>query len=136
MLPSIRAVVCVEMLRDGGSLQVEFIGTNGSTYCLHFQLVSEIARSGNFVRLGYERPMVFERLKIREENRIEWQAINQVEVSWTHATVLLHQLRAFMKDDTDSKWFAAMEEIAETAGEIPGDILHIPEPGRHLFSKT
>jgi hypothetical protein len=37
MLPSVSALGSVEMIRAGGSLQAEFIGANGSRYCLHFE---------------------------------------------------------------------------------------------------
>ena len=84
--------------------------------------------SGELVRLGYERPVIFERLEIREEKRIEWQAINQVEVSWEHAKVLLHQLRAFLQREQDSKWLAAMEEVANTEGKLPDDVPRILGP--------
>ena len=134
MLPTISAIASIEMIRDGGSLQAEFVGENGSKYCLHFQLISEETPSGEFVRLGYEQPVVFERLEVREENRIEWQASNQVQVSWAHAKVLLHQLRAFLQSDQDSKWLAAMEEVAITKGEIPDAMPHDLGPVRHLRS--
>jgi hypothetical protein len=132
MLPPISAIASIEMIRDGGSLQAEFVGANGSKYCLYFKLISEETLSGEFVRLGYEQPVVFERLEIREENQIEWQAINQVEVSWAHAKVLAHQLRAFLKSDQDSKWLATMEDVANTEGQIPDDMPRVLEPVRHL----
>jgi len=132
MLPAISAIASIEMIRDGGSLQAEFVGANGSKYCLYFQLISEENQSGEFVRLGYEQPVVFERLEFREENRTEWRGINQVEVSWAHAKVLLHQLRALLQSDQDSKWLAAMEEVAGTEGEVPEAIPHVLEQVRHL----
>lgn len=119
MLPPISTIVSIEMIRDGGSLQAEFVGANGSKCCLTFKLISEITPSGEFVRLGYKHPVVFEQFEIREENRIEWQAINLVEVSWAHAKVLLCQLRAVLQSDQDAKWLAAMEEVATTEGEVP-----------------
>jgi hypothetical protein len=132
MLPPICAIASIEMIRDGGSLQAEFVGANGSKYSLFFKLISEETLSGEFVRLGYEQPVVFERLEIREENRIEWQVINQVEVSWAHAKVLAHQLRAFLKSDQDSKWLATMDEVANKEGQIPDDMSRVLEPVRHL----
>jgi hypothetical protein len=132
MLPPISSVVSIEMIRDGGSLRAEFVGANGSKYCLNFKLISEENSSGELVRLGYERPIAFERLEIREENRIEWQAINQIEMSWTYAKVLLHQLRAFLRSDQDLRWLAAMEEVANTEGEIPNDVPSVLGQVRHL----
>ncbi|MBB5018508.1 hypothetical protein HNQ59_001797 [Chitinivorax tropicus] len=132
MLPPVSAIVGIEMIRDGGSLRAEFIGVNGSNYCLHFELISEESSTGELVRLGYERPVVFERLRLREENRIVWEAINQVEVSWVHATVLLQQLRAHPQSEHDFKWLATMEEVAKSEGAIPDDILRALGPVRAL----
>ena len=132
MLPAISAIASIEMIRDGGSLQAEFVGDNGSKYCLYFQLISEEGQLGEFVRLGYEQPVVFERLEFREKNRIEWQRLNQVKVSWAHAKVLLHQLRAFLQSDQDSTWLAAMEEVASTEGDIPEAMPRVLEQVRHL----
>jgi hypothetical protein len=132
VLPAISAIVSIEMIRDGGSLKAEFVGANSSKYCLYFQLISEERLSGEFVRLGYEQPVVFEQLEFREENRINWQRINQVEVSWAHAKVLLYQLRALLQSDQDSTWLAAMEEVASTEGEIPEELPRILEQVRHL----
>lgn len=124
MLPPISAIASIELIRDGGSLQAMFVGINGSKYCLYFQLIAKEGSSGELVRLGYEHPIVFERLEFREQNRDEWQAIDQVEVSWTHANVLLHQLGAYPQSDEDSKWLAAMREVASAEGQIPHDMPH------------
>ena len=132
MLPPISSIVGIEMIRDGGSLAAEFAGINGSKYCLHFKLISKNGPSG-FVRLGYERPVVFERIETREENRFEWHSINEVEVSWAHAKALLHQLRALLRSEQDSEWLAAMEEVAVTEGQLPKGIPHVLEPGRSLL---
>ncbi len=119
MLPPVTAIASIEMIRDGGSLQAVFVGTTGSSYCLHFKLISKDGSAGELVRVGYEHPVVYERLEFREGNRIEWQAINQVQVSWAHAKVLLHQLRDLLKSEEDSKWLSAMEGVANTDGQIP-----------------
>ncbi len=119
MLPSISTVLSIEMVRDGGSLAAHFIGANGSSYCLHFQLITMRDSNGDVQRIGYAKPVVFERLEFREANRFEWQGINLVEVSWIHARVLLRQLRGHRCNDRDSKWLAAMEESATAEGALP-----------------
>ncbi len=136
MLPPICAIVSIEMIRDGGSLQAMFVGTNGAKYCLYFQLISQEGASGELVRLGYEKPIVFERFQFRKQNQHEWQAINQVEVSWTHANMLLHQLRACPHGDEDSKWLATMQKVADTLGEIPDDMPRTLERLRCLHDDT
>jgi hypothetical protein len=128
MLPPISAVTSIEMIRDGGSLNAGFIGSNGSKYALHFALISKYNSSGGLMRLGYEQPVFFERLEIREENRFGWEAINQVEISWMHAKIFLYQLRSFLQSDEDSKWLEAMEEVANTEGKIPSNMQRVLEP--------
>jgi hypothetical protein len=120
------------MIRDGGSLEASFVGSNGSRYGLHFKLISEQGASGEFVRLGYEKPVVFERLEFRQENGFEWQSIGEVEVSWEHAKVLLHQLRSHLRDDEDAKWLEAMHDVANTDGKLPKSIPRSLRPARRL----
>jgi hypothetical protein len=133
MLPPILAIVAIEMIRDGGSLQAAFLGANGSKYCLHFKLISKRGASGELMRLGYERAVLFERLELRQDNRFVWRSINEVEVSWEHATVILHQLHNLLRHDRDSKWLEAMEEVASSEGQLPRDISQVLESvGPHL----
>jgi hypothetical protein len=133
MLPPITAVNSIEMIRDGGSLQAEFVGTNGSSYCLHFKLISKDGSTGELARVGYEHPVVYERLEFREGNRVEWQAINQVDISWAHAKVLLHQLRDLLKSEEDSKWLSAMEEVANTDGQVPRNMPRVLQSAHQLL---
>jgi len=130
MLPPISAITNVEMIRDGGSLVAGFLGANGSRYCLHFALISEHSPSGDFVRLGYEQPIVFERLTFRDEGGNRWEPVNQVEVSWAHAIALLHQLRPLVRDDHDIAWLTTMEDVASSQGDIPGNMPRVLEVWR------
>ncbi|HSI49995.1 MAG TPA: hypothetical protein VLA61_17120 [Ideonella sp.] len=122
MLPAIAALLSAEMMRNGGSLLTIFQGTNGAKYALHFDLLSARGPNNEFIRLGYAKPVVFERFRFHEPGRDEWQAINPVEISWTHATVLLHQLRGFLCSEHDARWLAAMEETAVSKGKLPAGI--------------
>jgi hypothetical protein len=120
MLPPIGAVVSVDMIRDGGSLAATFYGNNGAMYSLWYKLRQERIASGEFVRLGYERPVVFEHFEFREgSERSAWQSLNEIEVSWNHALILLHQMHPYLRDDTDRKWLGVMEEVATTEGRLP-----------------
>jgi hypothetical protein len=125
MLPRISAVTSAEMIRDGGSLAAEFIGANGSTYCLHFGLMSEHCSNGDFVRLGYQMPVIFERLKFRYEDRTEWHSINEVQVSWAHAAAILSQLYDLVRNDVDLKWLRAMQEVSNKEGQLPSDMQRV-----------
>ena len=136
MLPPIAAVAGVEMIRDGGSLQADFVGTNGSSYCLHFKLISKDGSAGELVRVGYEHPVVYERFEFREGNRVYWQAINQVDVSWAHAKVLLHQFRDLLKSEEDSTWLSAMEEFANTDGQVPRNMPYVLHSAHQLLRDT
>ena len=130
MLPPITAIKSIEMIRDGGSLSASFMGDNGSTYCLHLQLLSEWNPAGDFVRLGYAKPVVFERVCFRSLDRTEWQALNEVEVSWEHAKVLLHQLRGHLQAERDVEWLGAMEESVNSAGGLPACVAPIAQRSR------
>jgi len=133
MLPPISAIISIEMIRDGGSLEASFVGANGSKYCLHYTLIFESGNSGEFVRLGYEKPVVFERLEVRQENGFKWHSIGEIQVSWAHAKVLLHQLRNHLRNDDDAKWLEVMEEVANKDGQLPESIPRILGPARQLL---
>ncbi len=107
------------MIRDGGSLAACFLGTNGAEYWLFFSLLSEKSEAGEFVRLGYKSPVIFERAKFQTSNEIGWESMNQVVLSWKHAEVFLHQLRDHVRNDGDLKWLNAMEEVACSQGGLP-----------------
>lgn len=121
MLPSISTVIDIELIRDGGSLAATFIGANAATYRLHFKLISSCSDDGQYTRHGYERPVIFESFRFHfGEDRVAWEALSTVEISWQHALVFLHQLRGHVRDDSNFKWLEAMEEVAETEGRLPG----------------
>src|SRR5438105_469131 len=117
MLPPISTVLSVEMIRDGGSLSALFLGANGSKYCLHFELKLEYPASGDWIRLGYENPVVFEYFEFRTEaGGFAWEPLNKVEISWDHARVFLNQMRAYVQSERDIRWLEAMTEVAVGAG--------------------
>lgn len=122
MLPSISALVAVEMIRDGGSLAATFSGLNGSKYGMHMQVISGRGPSGELIRRGYERPVVFERIEVHDQQRWGWEAINEVELSWQHAVALLHQLRPHVRSESDARWLAAMIECAKGEGKCPASL--------------
>lgn len=122
MLPSISALVTVEMVRDGGSFAATFSGMNGSKYGLRMQVISDRGPSGELIRRGYERPVVFERIEVHDQQRWAWEAINEVELSWQHAVALLHQLRTHVRSEPDARSLAAMIECAEGEGKCPASL--------------
>jgi hypothetical protein len=123
MLPELDAIECIEMLRDGGSLNASFVGTTGKQYWLLFSLKSELAPGGRFVRLGYERPVVFERVETRHDaTSVEWQSVDLVTLLWAEADALLMQMRRLVHAESDAKWLDAMEQVARTEGALPPSI--------------
>jgi hypothetical protein len=122
MLPPIDQVSDVEMIRDGGSLQASFVGTNGSKYCLWFELVTRLDRQGRRRRASYSNPVVFERLEFRSPNSFEWRSANEVEISWEHATTLLHQFRSHPLTDAQACWLESMEKVASLRGGLPAEL--------------
>jgi hypothetical protein len=111
MLPSISLVLGVEMVRDGGSLAAIFEGSNGAEYSLFFPLRHQLLPSGVFERLGYGQPIVIER-----------RASIQIEVSWQHALILIHQVRPLIREPRQIKWLNAMEATAKAEGVLPDEI--------------
>jgi hypothetical protein len=128
MLPSIAAVDSVEVLRDGGSLAATFVGSNGSRYGLHMALISDRGPAGELNRRGYGRPVVFERLEFRDQGSFGWRSINEVELSWSHASVFLHQLRPHVQDERDAHCLAMMLESVEGEGKLPAAMDEVLQP--------
>ena len=114
MLPSIALVSSVEMIRDGGSLAAIFQGENGSEYWLFFKVSIRELPSGEAERLGYEKPVVFER-----------QVGNETEISWQHAKILLNQMRPMLREESHRRWLEAMYASANTDGQLPPSVERI-----------
>jgi hypothetical protein len=102
MLPTISLALSVEMLRDGGSLCAAFQGTNGSVYWLVLPVQFE---SG--VVKGYSNPVVVERPFAAEE----------IQVSWSHAEVLLHQIEHLLPPSANRSWVQPMYEVIHNEGK-------------------
>jgi len=122
MLPPIGQVSDVEMIRDGGSLQASFVGTNGSKYCLWFNLITRDDEHGRRRRTGYSNPVVFERIEFRRPQSFEWHSANEVEVSWQHAAILLHQFRSHPLSDAQLEWLEVMVRVASLSGGLPEEL--------------
>ncbi len=128
MLPSIAAVDSIEVLRDGGSLAAIFVGSNGSRYGLHMPLISDRGPAGELIRRGYGQPVVFERLEFRDQGSFGWRSVNEVELSWSHASVFLHQLRLHVRDERDADCLAMMLESVEGEGKLPAATDQVLQP--------
>lgn len=111
MLPSIALLSSVEMIRDGGSLSAIFQGANGSEYWLLFKVRLRELPTGEVERLGYEEPIVIERLT----------GIT-TEMSWQHASILLGQIRPLLREEAHRKWFEAMYESTQANGQLPSGV--------------
>ena len=105
------------MIRDGGSYGAFFQGTNGARYCLHLQLRSELKAVGRWVNLGHEAPVVFEFFPFREgESRFCLEALNPVQISWEHASILLNQIRAWLRDKSHLRRAEEMQAVIDARG--------------------
>ena len=94
-----------------------FQGTNGAMYCLHLQLRSERMADGSWARLGHEAPVVFENFSYREgENRFCLEALNPVQISWEHASILLNQIRAWLRDKSHLRRAEEMQAVIDARG--------------------
>ena len=111
MLPSIALLSSVEMIRDGGSLAAIFQGPNGSEYWLFLKVRLRELPTGEVERLGYEEPIVIERLTGISTG-----------MSWHHANILLSQMRPLLREEAHRKWLEAMYESTQANGKLPSSV--------------
>ena len=118
MLPSIALVHSVEMIRDGGSLGAAFQGSNGSEYWLFLKLKVRELPSGERERIGYEEPVIVDKL-----------ISSSIKVSWQQAGVILNQMRPMLRDESSRSWLETMYESVQTNGQLPSGVERIlPRP--------
>jgi len=111
MLPSIALLRSVEMIRDGGSLAAIFQGANGGEYWLFLEVRLRELPTGEAERLGYEEPVVVERLTGVTTG-----------ISWQHAKILLGQMRPLLREEADRRWLEVMYECTQTNGRLPSGV--------------
>ncbi len=99
------------MIRDGGSLAAGFYDSHGSAYWLFLQVRTGTLPTGEIERLGYEAPVVLDRLTGLT-----------IPMTWQHAEVFLNQIGRLIEREPNLKWFAAMQEVAATKGNLPNGI--------------
>jgi hypothetical protein len=114
MLPPIDQLLSIGMIRDGGSLGASLLCADGSVYALFFKLDSFVNAGGELERRGYFPPVI-----MRKVCGIE------ISISWPHAEILLHQMRAMLRSEADRNWVEVMIEVTETRGQLPASISKI-----------
>jgi hypothetical protein len=107
MLSPIARVDSVEMIRDGGSLAATFMGIDGSKYWLFFPVLVDHSVPGYVTTLGYGDPQV-----------VDCLVGTAVTVSWQHATVLLNQIRPWLKDEEHLSTLEVLADIAAHEGAV------------------
>ena len=114
MLPPISHVLSVEMIRDGGSLAALYVSTDGSTQALFF-LVNEERVDANHRRVaGWHPPEIRDGVSGMK-----------ISVSWSHAEVLIGQLRSFAQNVQQIAVLEAMHEVARAGGAITPGVLTV-----------
>jgi len=108
MLPAISIVDSVEMIRDGGSLAAAFRSPDGSEYWLFYKVRLKELPTGETERLGYASPVIVDRMTGSE-----------IELSWQHAKIFLHQMRPLLRGHSGQEWFDLMEATADASGQLP-----------------
>ena len=111
MLPPIAIVVSVEMIRDGGSLAASFCGPHGDRWWLLLKIRMADLPTGERGRVGYSEPVALDRLTGVEH-----------ALSWTQAGILLRQMKPMLSSDDARFWFAVMERVVSTEGELPPQV--------------
>jgi len=104
MLPSIALAHGIEMLRDGGSLCASFQGANGSYYWLLLPVT--VLEESNAV--AYEQPVIVERP----------HAVKPMQISWAHATTILHQVDVLLPGTKDRRYVERMYEVIRNEGRV------------------
>lgn len=120
MLPRIREVEHVEMIRDGGSLWAMYVAHDGFSYTLGFPI--EIR---DRERIGYQLPFFGKRIPIERDGiRVGHRHEGLVELPWAEAKVLLDAMRDFVdrKDAFQSERFEQMHFVADHSGHLPPGI--------------
>ena len=103
MLPSVALALAVEKLRDGGSLCASFQGSNGAQYWLVLPILLESGAMN-----GYSKPVVVE----------QPYAPEKLQLSWSHAEVLLHQVERLLPEGSDRRWIQPMYEAIRNEGKV------------------
>lgn len=121
MVPTIARVLSVEMIRNGGSLAAIFQDPRGNEYWLYFDLISRNLPDDVFERLGYEKPVVFERQPSGLAN-------TAMKISWHHAIVMLDRMRPMIDEKYSDPsygslhWLECMVETAQGEGRLPSGV--------------
>ena len=107
MLPAIGLVSSVEMIRDGGSLAAVFQGTDSCEYWVCLPIRLDKLASAGWERIGYENPVVVDRLAQR-----------QIPITWQQAQIFLSQMRPLLCRERDLHWFEVMFEAVRLQGGL------------------
>ncbi len=111
MIPPIGLILGVEMIRDGGSLAVAFQGTDSCEYWLFLPVRLNRLASGEVERLGYEAPVIVDRLLGQE-----------LPMSWQHAQAFLSQVRPWLEHERQIHWFGIISEAVRLRGKLPDGV--------------
>ena len=111
MIPAVGLVLSVEMLRDSGSLAAVFQGTDGCEYWVCLPIRLRKLPGGEWERLGYQDPVVLDRLTDR-----------QFPILWSQARTFLSQVRPLLRTERDICWFNILSEAVQLQGALPSGV--------------
>jgi hypothetical protein len=107
MLPPIGLAIGAELIRDGGSLGAQFLGSDGVEYRLFFPIILVDSSPGYHEAKGYSPPVLIDRL-----------AGTSVSLSWERARVLLNQMIPLLRELKHQDVADCMLDVAKSAGSL------------------
>jgi hypothetical protein len=126
MLPSVRKVENIELIRDGGSLAATFESDGGSRYILFLEIRLDDRARSNRKMARYDQPVLIDcdpTKRPPNTKRILYSELGgpRDSISWNQARVLLEEISklARLTNPLHSGWLKNMVDVASSDG-IPG----------------
>jgi hypothetical protein len=127
VIPIVKEIRWLMIFRDGGSMEIDFRGTDGMEYSLLFGIkrVDEYDETGRRTSVrsnGYRKPVLYVR-EPTEESRGEngFPSGSKSEIEWSDADALLRQLEPLLEAfNSEYKWVhRAMSKTIALDGRSP-----------------
>jgi hypothetical protein len=128
MLPPVREVVSVEMIRDGGSLSVKFESEGSSQYILLVRI--QLVDRGSLVKetMGYDPPILIDcdpKGRPPDTATVRYSELGgpSVSISWSQAREILGTVASLVQGITaiEAKWLEKLIDVANREGQLPPD---------------
>jgi hypothetical protein len=127
MVPSVRAPVSVEMIRDGGSLTATFASDQGKRFILFIGINIRNIDELHKEKLGYHSPIVIDADPSKrppDTDSVVYSELGgpSVPISWSEAHGILSQVSRLIGElgPYQEQWLRKMMDAANFEGAPPG----------------